>query len=695
MRPRPTHLRPSHLVFSYLVLAPLILFIAVPIGAVLLESFRIAGPMLPPTLYALTSRAVDRLPAGEQTAQIETWVESLTPRERMEASAASLSLIGKPVPWDRKANFDQQIEAAGKAVAALSPGERKEFDARYPLAAVMLHKRIPLAFKVRDRLSEREFVELRTGEATRYGLDHYLAFLHEPRIRNAAVNSFMLAAIACAVVVPLAFLLAYGVNRRAVPWPRAMRFVILVPLVSPPVIMAFSALLLFGRQGLITKELLDGLLGLIDAARTNIYGFKGVVLAQVLSFTPPAFIILDNVLSRQDGRLDEAAASQGASAWQTFAEVTLPCALPGLVRAFILVFILSMTDFGNPLVIGKDIQVVAGVIYDEMIGFCNTPLSSALCVWLLLPAGVMYWCLSRLLLGKRRFVSAGDLSAPPSLCVPVPARAGLSVLALGYAGLVFCLYAAVVAGSFTRVWGQDYSFTLAHFLPDLAVTGFISTHQGMGVVWESLMISAIGAPIGGLMAILAAFVIERLRPPGGAFLNFVVLLPAILPGVIFGVGYLVAFNYPFGQKSLALTGTSAILVTNILFGNMFVGVLAARSLLQRFDASIEEAAESLGANLVQRLVQVVFPMLRHALVLGGLYVFVDGLTTLSSVIFLVSPDHMLASVAIFDFASGAYYGLACSKSTVILCLVALVMLATGLFERLGPRRVRALAPRSA
>jgi iron(III) transport system permease protein len=138
------------------------------------------------------------------------------------------------------------------------------------------------------------------------------------------------------------------------------------------------------------------------------------------------------------------------------------------------------------------------------------------------------------------------------------------------------------------------------------------------------------------------------------------------------------------MKELALTGTMAILVINILFGNIFVGVLAGRAMLQRLDASVDEAAEILGASLAQRFTRVILPMMYKAALLGTLYVFVHGMTTLSAVVFLISPGNKLASWAILDNAMGSYYGSASAMSVSILLIVFTVMGAMALFEHYGP-----------
>jgi iron(III) transport system permease protein len=131
-----------------------------------------------------------------------------------------------------------------------------------------------------------------------------------------------------------------------------------------------------------------------------------------------------------------------------------------------------------------------------------------------------------------------------------------------------------------------------------------------------------------------------------------------------------------------------ILVLNLTFGHIYVGVLAGRAALQRLDASVDEAAEILGASLIQRFVKVVLPMMRHAALLGTLYVFVQAMTSLSSVIFLVSPGNDLASVAIFNTASVSQYGPACAMSVTMLLVVFAVMGVIGWFEKYGPTWAR-------
>ena len=665
----------------------LFVFVAYPLGSVLVESFVVSGPMTVFEIREMTLDALDLMEPKAREKTVSRWIKGAKPRDRMEATAAALELIGEGVPWDRKAAFDKQIEGANKAVAALDAGKRGEYEAQFTIAYVMLKKRIPLAFKVKAKLSEDQFDKLRTGTHEGVGLRHYFALFEEARLQKGLRNSLLIAIISCTITTFLAYIIAYGVNRGVFPVPNLVRYGVLTPLVSPPVMIATAAILMFGRQGAFTKGLLDQTLGWINADVDNLYGISGVIVAEVFSFLPAAFIIMDNVLSKHDGRVEEAAASQGASPWQVFTRVTLPLSMPGLRRTIILVFILAMTDFGNPLVIGKDIPVLAGILYDEMIGFQNTKLSAALAMWMVVPALSIYFLLEGI--GRRKRYDTGDSGGgPPELPVPFSARAVIIALTGAVLGLVVILYGTIVVASFVKIWGVNWGFTPHHYTSVEAVPGFESDYEGMGIIWDSFKVSIIAAPVGGLLALVVAYIVERVRPVGGNLISFVTLLPAILPHILFGIGYIIAFNFPFGQKELALTGTMSILVLNLMFGHIYVGVLAGRAVLQRMDASVDEAAEILGASLVQRFTRVTLPMMRHAALLGTLYVFVQSMTSLSSIVFLVSPGNDLAAVVILDSAVGSYYGYASSLSVSMLLIVFVMMGGMWWFERYGPAWAR-------
>jgi len=685
-------MRPK-LAVSAIVLALLALFIAIPVLSVLRESVVISGPMPPERLRQVTADALALLPDDRRAPALARWAAGADQRERLDGLAAAFGFARLGIPWDRQAAFSEQDRAAAAALAAMDPIARDAVLAEVPIAIVMLHKRAALAFQLRDRLAPAEFDRLRSGTEWRFGLDHYRAVFDAPHLRRAALNSLGIGLLAAGTTTLLGFLLAYAINRGGVRWPGLVRAFVLLPLVSPPVLIATATLMMFGRRGLMTHSLLDRTLGLIDAEQTNIYGLFGVIAAQTLSFMPAAVIVLENVLRKQDGRVEEAAAIAGAGRWRILWEVTLPLAVPGLKRAFVLAFMFSMTDFGNPLILGRDIPVLAGLVYDEMTAFRNTALATALCVWMVLPALLLFLALEAIG-GRKRYTTAEATGGAPELALPLGWRAALTAVAAVVTLLVLTIYGTMALGSVTRIWGVDWGFTWAHFTGaalDPSLANAPNLERGMTLVWQSLRIALIAGPIGGLLAVIIATVVERLRPPGREGIAFLASLPAVLPGIILGIGYILTFNLPLGIHALSLTGGATILVLNIIFANLTIGVLAARGALQRIDPAVDEAAESLGAGLLTRFWQVSLPMLRPALLLGTLYIFVHAMTTLSSVIFLVSGDHKLAAVAIFNDASGGQYGAAAAKSMAVLGLSGLAMLAIWLHDR--ARLTRSGVPR--
>jgi iron(III) transport system permease protein len=244
-------------------------FVVLPIGAMLARSLVVSGPAPLADLARMTEAAIALLPEDGRDAALDRWVAASDPRQRMEAIAAALALSEQAVPWDRTAAFDIQIAAAEATLAALPAEGRGAVEERIPLATVMLHRRIPLAFQVKDALGEEAFDALRSGVHDRYGWDHYLAVVQEPRLRHAAANSLSLAAVTTPVTLALAFLIAFGINRGGVAGAGIARWAVFIPLVSPPVIIATATVLLFGRSGLITHGLLDQGLGWIDASTQN------------------------------------------------------------------------------------------------------------------------------------------------------------------------------------------------------------------------------------------------------------------------------------------------------------------------------------------------------------------------------------------------------------------------------------------
>jgi iron(III) transport system permease protein len=489
---------------------------------------------------------------------------------------------------------------------------------------------------------------LSVGGGDHLTLANYGSFFSSWRLARILVNSLLVSAVATLLTVALALVLAYGVTRTTMPGKRFVSLMALLPLITPPFLVSLAFILLFGRNGVVTRGLgLDW----------SIYGFTGIVVAQVFTFLPQAYILLANVLGNIDTSLEEAAENLGAGPLTTLRRVTLSLARPGLASAALIVFILCMTDFGNPILIGGRYNVLATEIYGQVIGMNDFASAATMSVILIVPCLLAY-LINTGWVGTKSYVTvtAGARTAlrptPPALLWP------LATVALGMALFVAVIYALIPLGSFVRLWGSDWSLSLAHY-------GFRSTAEGAWPIWNSVKLAVVAGVLGTLLALVTAYVIERRRPPGARLLESLSLLPAALPGTVIGVGYILAFNVP----PVLLTGTIWILVTSVVFWKFPVAVLAAINALKQIDPAIEEAAVSLGAGSVKTFVRVVLPLLTGTAFSIFVYFFINGMVTVSAVIFLIFPGFNLGSVAILNQVENGYPGVACALGTIILAIV--------------------------
>jgi iron(III) transport system permease protein len=483
-------------------------------------------------------------------------------------------------------------------------------------------------------------------------LANFRDFFSTWRLLRILLNSLTVAAVSTALTVAVAMVLAYAVTRTTVPGKRFVSLMALLPLISPPFLVSLAFILLLGRNGVVTRWLgLDW----------SIYGFHGIVLAQVFTFLPQAYLLIANVLGNIDTALEEAAENLGAGPLTTLRRVTMSLARPGLASAALIVFILCMTDFGNPILVGGRYNVLATEIYSEVIGMNNFAAAATMSVVLIVPCLAAY-LLNTFWVGTRSYVTVTAASRSALRPTPPATRWPLTVVVAGVALLIAVIYGLIPLGSFVRLWGSDWSLSLSHY-------AFGSSAEGAWSVWNSVKLAIVSGVVGTVLALVTAYLIERKRGllgrPATRFIEALSLLPAALPGTVVGVGYILAFNVP----PLELTGTLWILVTSVVFWKFPVAVLAGINALKQIDPSIEEAAVSLGAGPLRTFTRVVMPLLTGTAFSIFVYFFINGMVTVSAVVFLIYPGFNLASVAILNQVENGYPGVACALGTIILVIV--------------------------
>lgn len=483
------------------------------------------------------------------------------------------------------------------------------------------------------------------------------AFRRSENIRvlaNTMYNGLFVSLVSTAI----GFLFAYTDAFVKIRFKKLFNLLAILPIVSPPFALSMSFIMLFGQRGFVTHMLL----GIKDA---DIYGFLGLSIVQILTFFPTAYLVLAGLLRQIDPALEEAARNMGASRWHIFKTVILPLLRPGIANSFLLVFIQTVADFGNAMVIGGNFTTLATQVYLQAMGNYDIKGGTALAT-VLLSISVFMFVLQKYWVGTGSYVTVtGKPSRQRQLNDDFIVRLTVGTPCFLISLFIVILYVLIPYGSFVNLWGIDFTPTLKHYEYIFAL--------GMKPIIDTTYLSLLSMPLTGILGMIIAFLITRKRFIGRGLIEFTSLLSMAIPGTVIGMGYVLAYNGP----PLVLTGTASIIIFSFIFRNMPVGIRAGVASLQQIDPAIEEAAQDLGANTFKVFTSVTIPLIKSAFFSGLIYSFVRSMTAISAVIFLVSASYNLLTVAIMSQVDVGRLGVAAAYSTV---LIVIVLAVTGILK---------------
>lgn len=496
---------------------------------------------------------------------------------------------------------------------------------------------------------------------------------------GVAWNSLLLAVLVGFFTTLLGLVFALVATRSGFRYGKLLRGLTVLPIITPPFVIGLAIILLFGLSGAITQFVAE--LFNLQATRW-VYGLPGIFIAQLLSFTPIAFLVLIGVVEGVSPSMEEAAQTLRATKWQTFRTVSLPLMRPGLANAFLLGFIESMADFGNPLVLGGNYDVLSTEIFFAIVGAQNDQGKAAVLAVALLIFTLSAFYAQRRWLGKKSYTTQtgkGDggmhVLLPKRVMLPCYAIAGIWTL------FTLTVYSMILYGGFVELWGLDHSLTLKHYKSAFAVGfndfGLHFKGSAWDSFWTTLKIAGIAAPLTAMLGLITAWLLVRQNFAGKQLFEFGTMLSFAIPGTVIGVSYILAFNVP----PIELTGTGAILVISFIFRNMPVGVRAGIASMSQLDKSLDEASLTLGASTWRTFTRIILPLMRPAILAALVFSFVRAMTAISAVIFLVSAEYNMATSYIIGRVENNDYGIAIAYSSmlivVMLTMVAITQFAVG------------------
>ena len=411
-----------------------------------------------------------------------------------------------------------------------------------------------------------------------------------PALRQSFYDTMQMGLMTATTGTLVGFIFAYAVVRCQIPGRRVVHWLALVPTVSPPFALALSMILLFGRNGLITKKLL----GIEYVSGMNdIYGLDGLVIVQTITFFSVSYLILKAMLERLNPAMEEAGASLGAGRFHLFRTITFPLLIPGIAGSFLLLFVESLADLGNPLFIAGNKTVLSAQIFMAVIGEYNFQKASALSLVLIIPTLVIF-IVQRYYVNRRTYISVTGKPAGSQIIEKDPLiRWIFNSLAYLIIAFIILLYATIIYGSFSTAWGVNFAPTLKHW--SMTVT------RGVEAILDTTFLSVLATPVAAILGMIIAWLVVRKKFTGKDVLDFTSNLGGAVPGTILGIGFILAFNKP--PLALAI----AIYAVLALFYAQIVGKNAAERIV------ILILGTALGVGLTRA-----DPVAMHY-VLGGLY----------------------------------------------------------------------------
>lgn len=452
---------------------------------------------------------------------------------------------------------------------------------------------------------------------------------------------------ACLLGVPLAYCMArYVVKGRGVITTLAV-----MALVSPPFIGAYSWIVVLGNSGWLTLQMKS-----LGVTLPTIYGMSGIILVFSLKFFPFVYLMTESALRNVNRSFEEAAENLGCSSRQRFFKVTLPLVFPATSSGAILCFVLSIADFGTPSIIGRDLRTLSTLAYNQYTSeMGGTPTMAVSISMLMIVISMLAVMLQRHLIGKRRYAGSMTNRHVQEPIAGLPAVA-VHALCYGVVGLATLPIAVVVYTSFLQTKGPVFSggFGLNSYarviteVPDVIFNTFSF----------SLIATLLITMAGGLMS----YIIVRRESKWAGFLDSILMVPYVVPGVVMAIGFLLTFN----KAPLDLVGTGSIIVLILFIRRLPYGVRATSSVLRQIKPSIEEAAVSLGASPAKAFLTVTVPLMLPGIIAGAMMSFITAINELSSTLLLYTARTTTMPVKVYSAVLDGEFGIAAALSTLLL-----------------------------
>ena len=492
------------------------------------------------------------------------------------------------------------------------------------------------------------FVDAESGSLT---LTHYAAFFRKKYYYRALFNSMSVTLCVTVLAVLIGAPMAYLSSAFNIRGKKLLDTLIIVSMLSPPFIGAYSWILLGGRSGLITQFFADYL-----GIRTpTIYGFTGILLVLTLKLYPFVYLYVSGALKSIDVSLSEAAESLGCDPLKKVFTIVLPLITPTVLAGALLVFMNALADFGTPMLIGEGFVVMPVLIYSEFVSEMGGQANFAAALAAIM---VIITCLiflgQKYVVNKKSFTMSALRPMKPKDLAPLPSGFA-HVFIYGLVFLSIIPQITVVYTSFMKVNG-------VMFAPGFSLDSYRTIFDKLGTaITNTYVFGLIAIVIIIFLGMSIAYLATRRRNLITSIIDTFTMFPYIIPGSVLGITLLLAFNKP----PLVLSGTAAIIVLACVVRRLPYTLRSSAAILYQISPSVEEASISLGCSPMRTFFKVTAVMMLPGVMAGAILSWITVINELSASVILYTGGTRTMSVSIYTEVIRASYGTAAALSSVL------------------------------
>lgn len=498
------------------------------------------------------------------------------------------------------------------------------------------------------------------------GLQNFRIYLNDSALLTSFKNTLFVSLSSTFFGVLFALICAYAILRTNLRYKKSFYNIAMLPLFVPNLMYGLGLIYLFGNKGIITT--------LLEIENFSIYGFLGIVIAQSIYIFPQSFLIIYLGLQSSDFRLYEQAKIMGISPFKSFLYITLPSIKFPLLSAALVSFIMCFTDFGTPIIIGGGYSVLSTEIYKQIIGVQNLSMGATISIVLLIPSLIAFIILKKV----EKQTHALSPKATEYKIDSHPLRDIIfSIFAAIPLFVIIAVMFAVLLASIITLYPYDLSLTFAHFQMKSSI-------DGLDTLKNSIIISLITAIFGTFFTFMFGY-FNKMN--NNALLrniaNFLIIIPAALPGLVLGISYILFFNKPDFQLAqnlylinifYALYGTFWIIVICNVIHFFSIPSLSVKNALCKIDKELESVGESMGISKYNMLKHVYIPLCLPTILENFMYFFLNSMVSISAIIFIYSTSNKMAAITIVHLDEKGYIEEAAALAVLIVLINCIVKL---------------------